>query len=328
MFDMFNADNAANMPNYTSESSSSSSLNSVANSSSPSQNSFSSGGRGFVISVGGSLFIDEKPIAEKIQSICNAINDLANEVKIVIVVGGGKTCRNYQAVAQELGANNFELDRIGIASTRLNAMLFLNKIEKAHREVMNDFARAKELIWEGRIPILGGMVEGQTSDAVAALCAEMLGFDFINLSNVEGIFDADPNVDSSAVLFKELSYSDMNFLLRETMLSPGAHTFVDMQAAAILTRSRIKSFFLSGEHLENFKNCVRGYDYKGTLVHDVPDFIEKDISVLEASEKKFSDDDLVKPKRKKRVLKKKKAKLFMADDDEEDKPIDPRQIDF
>jgi len=266
--------------------------------------------------VGGSFFISEKILIDKINDFCNSINELSNEFNFVLVIGGGRTARNYQEAAKEMGANNFELDSIGIACTRLNAMLFFNKINNINPIVLTNIRDAKEVLSKEKIPIFGGLSEGQTTDAVASLVAEYLNFDFINLSNVDGIFDADPNVDENAVLFKELSFNDMNFLLKEKLLVPGQHLFVDAQAASILSRSKIKSFFLNGNHLENFKNCLRGYDYKGTIVSDISDVIQKE----QIDEEKFS-----------RVEVDEENEGFIEDDysqDEDDEEIDPRKIDF
>ena len=309
MFDMFNEENAEAMKENYSATSSSSSGSSYSS-------SYNASAKGFVISVGGSVFIGEKPLTDKISEFCSVVNDLSSEFNIVLVVGGGRTARNYQDVATTLGANNFELDSIGIAATKLNAKLFTYKIEKSVG-VLEKVIDAKKVIEMGKIPVFGGLSEGQTTDAVGALLAESLGYDFVNLSNVDGIFDCDPNENEEAILFKELSFGDMNFLVREKLLVPGQHLFVDPQAASILSRSKIISYFLNGDHLENFKNALRSYDYKGTIVHDVEDLIEKDIlSEAELRAERVVDelDEMPIRKTRKRVTK--------------TKEIDPREIDF
>ena len=301
---MFNSDNTQSYSQDASSGGSSSSYSS------------NSQGKGFVISVGGSVFIGDKPLTDKIREFCSAINSLS-EFRFVIVVGGGRTARNYQESAKVLGANNFELDSLGIASTRLNAKLFTYKIDKATKKVIINFEDVDEVVEEGRIPIMGGMAEGQTTDAVGALLAEKLGFEFVNLSNVDGVYDKDPNVHDDAILFKELSFNDMNFLLREKLLIPGQHLFVDPQAASILSRSKVKSYFLNGDHLENFKNCLRGAEYKGTLVEDMGDVIEKD-----ESESTFENvEEVHELPMRKRIIK--RENLI-----EEDEEINPHDIDF
>ncbi len=314
MFDMFNENNSST---YDAENSLNDS--SVDNTSNSNLNINNLNKKGFVISVGGSFFISEDILVNKIIDFCNSINELSNEFNFVLVIGGGRTARNYQSAARELGANNFELDTIGINATRLNAMLFFNKIKNANNFVLTDVREARRIIGNGKVPIFGGLSEGQTTDAVASLIAEYLGFEFVNLSNVDGIFDNDPSVNENAILFKELSFNDMNFLLREKLLIPGQHLFIDQQAALILSRSKIKSYFLNGNHLENFKNCLRGYDYKGTLVNDVADVINKNILSNEENFSEYGDEE-------------ESNEEFSSEnnfeEDDEDEEIDPRKIDF
>jgi uridylate kinase len=310
MFDMFNEDKPT-----TSYSSSSDGYS--ANSNSFSSNSGQlqySADKLFVISAGGSVFIKEDINTAKIKQFCELINKFnAQGYKFVVVIGGGKTARAYQEVIKEMGANNFELDTIGINATRLNAMLFLNGIKNAYPKVVEKFSELKIII-NNYTPILGGMNEGQTTDAVAALAAELLGGKFINLSNVDGIYDSDPRVDSDAVLFEKLSFNDVNFLLREKELVPGQNLFLDKQAASILTRSKIPSAFLSGEHLGDLENYLLGNSFRGTIVDNIDDVIEvetpakmKEIHETFTSVQEKNGEEEI---------------------DEEDEPIDPRKIDF
>jgi len=86
------------------------------------------------------------------------------------------------------------------------------------------------------------------------------------LSNVDGIYSADPAKEAHARMFKELSHVKMLSLLKAQASKPGAHVFVDAHAANILTRSRIRGFFINGNDFDNFKNVVRGLEFKGTVV--------------------------------------------------------------
>ncbi len=290
----------------------------------PSQNNnsinYSSGKKGFVISVGGSVFFGEKPFVEKIIGFCDMINDLSNEFSFVLVVGGGKPAREYIQAGKELRANNFDLDSIGIIITRANAKIISLRINNSIG-VLSNVDNVKNFVEQGRIPICGGLIEGMTTDGVASLIAEKLGFDFINLSNVDGIYDSDPKENDDAFFFKELSFNDMNFLLKDFVSKPGQNMFVDLLAANILSRSKIKSFFLNGNYLENFKNCLRGNDFKGTIVHETQDFIERDVALIERDPRKK-----IVRKTKKYDASKLTKKMFVRKDF--DDVIDPKQIDF
>src|SRR3989338_6765553 len=88
----------------------------------PQTQSTHSNSRLFVVSVGGSVFFDNPPNTELITKFADSINELSREgYKIVLVAGGGKTARNYVQAAEQIRSNKFDLDKLGIAATRLNA---------------------------------------------------------------------------------------------------------------------------------------------------------------------------------------------------------------
>ncbi|MCX6804067.1 MAG: UMP kinase [Candidatus Diapherotrites archaeon] len=279
MFDLFekwNGTQKAESEEVASSSSSSSTLSySPLNAVSPncSSNSFSQGyssgtqKKVFVLSVGGSVFFNEKLRAPEIAKFCEAINELKREgFLFVLVVGGGRIARTYQAGVKSLGGNNFEMDEVAIAVTRANAFLFTHIIEGVWKEVLKNPTEAINVLNLGKTPVFGGFVSGQTTDSVAASIAELLDADFINISNVDGIYSADPAKEQGAKMYTELSHIKMVSLLKAQASRPGAHTFVDPHAANILWRSKINSFFINGNDLLNFKSLVRGSEFRGTIV--------------------------------------------------------------
>ena len=168
----------------------------------------------FVLSVGGSVFFSDKLRAPEIAKFCESINELKREgFEFVIVVGGGRVARVYQAGAKALGANNFGLDEVAIQITRANALLFTHIIDNAWKEVLVDPKKAENVLLLGKTPVYGGTTPGQTTDSVAAIIAEMMGAEFINLSNVDGIYSADPNKEPNAKMYSELSHVKMVSLL-------------------------------------------------------------------------------------------------------------------
>ncbi len=225
----------------------------------------------FVLSVGGSVFFNEKLRAPEIAKFCEVINELKREgYNFVLIVGGGRVARAYQAGVKALGGNNFEMDEAGIAITRANAFLFTHGIDKAWKTVLSDPKDADNILRLERTPVYGGSIPGQTTDAVAAIIAELVGGDMINLSNVDGIFSADPAKEPNAKMYTELTHTKMISLLKAQASKPGAHTFIDPHAANMLWRSRIKGFFINGNDFENFKAVVRGQSFRGTVVKTEP----------------------------------------------------------
>jgi len=269
----------------------------------------------FVVSVGGSVLIGSKPDAENVSRITDCLNDLVRQgFKLVLVTGGGKVCRDYVKTAKDLGSNNFELDELGIKVSRVNASLLIQAIENAHSEVLTDVKQAAEVLATGKTPIFGGLIPGFTTDAVAALLSEYLGATFVNLSNVDGVFTADPAVHSSAVMYREIGYDKLFEILLSNTMKPSQNLIVDLPAAMILKRSSITAFFLNGHDTENIKAAVQGASFHGTIVRP-------------GAEELFDDEEEPAPKPRKRATKRKvtkKKKKRYARETEEPSPDNVR----
>jgi uridylate kinase len=221
------------------------------------------------VSIGGSVLIEEKPNAAKIAKFAASINKLSGEgYKFVLVLGGGKVCRNYQATAKSMGGSNYFLDEIGIMVSRLNATLLTNVIDNAFPTVLTSIPDAMAVLGQGKTPILGGLLPGITTDAVAALAAEAMQGSFINLSNVDGVYSSDPRKSSHAKFYPELSYDRLISIIQLAEAKPGQNIVLDLTAALILKRSKIRAVFLNGADLENFEAAVRGGEFKGTVVSE------------------------------------------------------------
>ncbi len=221
----------------------------------------------YVLSIGGSIVAPEKLDATFISKLSETIDRLyGNGYRFAIVVGGGKTARNYIAAAKSLGANNFELDRIGIRATRLNAAVLIQGFEKAHNQVLTKIEDASEIIARGKIPVFGGLMPGFTTDAIAALLAESLNAEYINLTNVDGVYSADPKEKPNAKFFDEISYEKLLSLMKLAGSKPGQNLIIDVPTCLILKRSNIPGIVLNGTDLANFENALVGADFKGTRI--------------------------------------------------------------
>lgn len=223
----------------------------------------------FVLSAGGSILVTEKPKTTFIAKFSETINELMNEgFGFCIVVGGGKIARSYVAAAKTFGADNFSLDELGIQASRLNAMLLIQTLEKAHPSVQTDVNKAEEILAAGKIPVFGGLIPGFTTDTVAALLAEKLHCDFINLTNVDGIYSADPEHNPRAKFFPEIGYEKLLSLIRLSESKPAQNVILDLPCCMILKRSKIQGIVLDGNDLANFKAALRGEDFKGTVISE------------------------------------------------------------
>lgn len=221
----------------------------------------------YVVSVGGSLIAKEKPDVALIGKLAEKINMLQKEgYRFVIVVGGGKVCRNYIAAAKALGASNFIADSIGIAVTRINAMLMIQALDNAYPNVLTEVEKSKPILDSGKIPVYGGLLPGITTDCVAALIAEFLKAEFVNLTNVDGIYSSDPKTNPNAKFYPEITYDRLIALMKLAESKPGQNVVLDLPSCLILKRSKIPAIILNGNDLENFVSAIRGYEYRGTRI--------------------------------------------------------------
>lgn len=226
----------------------------------------------FVVSIGGSVLLNEGINSETISKFAASISSLHREgFKFALVVGGGEICREYVLCAEELGANNFFLDELAIKITRANASLLIAALkEEAYPEVLADIGVARGIIDSGKIVVYGGIIPGATTDFVAALLAESLGAKFINLSNVDGIYTSDPKKNKRAKMYPAIDYDKLMGVIASAESKPGQNLVIDLPACNILRRSRIKALFLNGQNLENFESAVRGQSFTGTIVSEEP----------------------------------------------------------
>jgi uridylate kinase len=225
----------------------------------------------FVLSVGGSILAPNKPDAAFISKFGECLEGLYKEgYRFALVAGGGQTARTYIAAAKVLGAGNFALDEIGIQATRLNASILIQGIERAYPEVLTDIRRAKEIIAIGKIPVFGGLMPGFTTDAVAVLLAEFLSgeceVEYINMTNVEGIYSSDPSTHPKARMFEKVSFERLLSLMKVAESKPGQNLVMDVPACIFLKRSKIPGIVLNGKDLNNFENAVKGNEFEGTRI--------------------------------------------------------------
>jgi uridylate kinase len=229
-------------------------------------------GRLFVISVGGSILVDEKPRTTFIGKFAEVLKRLYNEeYRFVLVAGGGTTSRHYIAASKALGASNFAQDMLGISASRLNALLLANAIENAYPTVLTRVESSRHILACDMIPVYGGLLPGITTDCVAALIAEYLEAELINMTNVKGIYSADPKEKQDATLYKKLTPDALIKLVSASTSKPGQHVVLDLPACLIIKRSNIRTIVLHGEDLENFERAVRGNEFEGTVIEEETD---------------------------------------------------------
>ncbi|QLH81093.1 UMP kinase [Halosimplex pelagicum] len=221
-----------------------------------------------VVSIGGSVLVPSVG-PERVRAYADAVESLdADGYTLGTVVGGGPTAREYIGAARELGANEIELDQLGIEVTRLNGRLLIAALdERAAPTPPESYETGREAIRRGDIPVMGGTVAGQTTDAVSAAFAEYVNADLlVYATSVDGVYDADPSEDPDAAKFSEITADELVGLIADLEMDAGSNAPVDLLAAKIVQRSGIRTVVLDGTDPAAVERAIRTGDHDGTDV--------------------------------------------------------------
>jgi uridylate kinase len=182
----------------------------------------------------------------------------SKQVQPVVVAGGGKIARHYINIARGFGLDEASLDIIGIEVSRLNARLLIAALGDLHAypDVPKDLEQASKATTSGKIVVTGGLHPGQSTNATAALIAEKVkASKFLNATDVDGIYDSDPNRNKKAKLFNEIAIKKCIEILGTENSAAGAYELMDIVALKVIERSKIPTIVLRSEPA-NIMNAI------------------------------------------------------------------------
>lgn len=225
-----------------------------------------------VISLGGSLIIPSRLKGIDFNFLTNfkkLIKKHKKKYKFIIVCGGGNLAREYiSALEKEKVSSKFK-DLAGVSATRTNARFvsyFFNKplpngLPSSIKEV-TERATKSDLVFSGALKYL----PKRTTDSNAAEISKNIGSKFINLTDVDGLYNKNPKKFSKAELIKEISWKDFYTLTKKRKFKPGQHFILDKNAAKIIKDNKIKTYIL-GKDLKELDNLLNGKNFKGTTIN-------------------------------------------------------------
>ncbi len=159
-----------------------------------------------------------------------AVDRLANEicelcevgVQVGLVIGGGNILRGAERAAE--GLDRVTSDHMGMLATVINALAMQDALSQKGRsvrvmsaleidQVCEQFIRRRAIrhLEKGRVTIFAAGTGNPffTTDSAASLRAVEINAELlIKATKVDGVFSADPMKDSSATLYKQLTYDE------------------------------------------------------------------------------------------------------------------------
>ncbi len=221
-----------------------------------------------VISIGGSVLVPSDNDVDYMKSFAELLKDLSAARRLFVVTGGGRIARYYINFGRALGAEESYLDELGIEVTRLNARLLIKTLgDIAYKKPATDFEEAASAGNYYRVVVMGGTEPGHTTDAVSAMLAErMNAVRLINATNVDGVYDSDPNKNPNAKKFDRMSYEQLIELSSKTEHTAGPNVIFDPKGIKIAAKHKIPLLFCNGRNLDALKNAILGEEFEGTRV--------------------------------------------------------------
>ena len=183
------------------------------------------------------------------------------------VAGGGPVARRYISLARKAGADESSLDEMGIQVSRLNARLLIHKLgRRAWPRPPETLDEAVQAAGSGLAVVAGGLYPGQSTNGTAALIAERLGAEqLLNATDVDGVYDKDPNAHRDAKLIKRIKLEDLRAMMAREESVAGGHDLMDLVALKVIERSKIKTRILRAD-AKTLEKAARGSGSPGTLI--------------------------------------------------------------
>jgi uridylate kinase len=222
-----------------------------------------------VISLGGSLIISDKINLDILDDFKKIILKNKRKYRFIIVCGGGKIARTYMNALEKENIKNLKYFQslLGISVTRLNARFLNYFFDKDEKYGMpHEIKDIEERIKKESIVICGGLAYkmGETSDSTSAKLARHFNTDFINITNVLGLYDKDPKKFKNARFIPEISHKDFLKKARKIKYKPGMHFVMDKTAAKTIKKYNIKTYIIGD--MKEFDNLLNNKHFTGTII--------------------------------------------------------------
>lgn len=210
-----------------------------------------------VFAVSGSL------VTENLEEVGKLAEALESSDEQVLVVTGAGDLKQYIYAAGEFG-NQGEQDLVGITATRLNAKTLMTAMENSYPSVPETAYEIREAASTGKNVVMGGLTPGHSTDAVAAIAAELVDADLYIATRIDGVYDRDPE-EEGAEKFDEITAEELKQVV-DGNNEAGGHELIDGTAIDIIQRSSIKTRIFEGTR-DNIRNPEKA---EGTDVRPVP----------------------------------------------------------
>jgi uridylate kinase len=222
-----------------------------------------------VVKLGGALFRRE-PNVPALKDMGKVLSGFVREGnQLVLVAGGGENARTYIGAARKLGAEESTCDLLGIQITRANAeLLRLAMGTIASSKIPTMLSDLPHCVGSGKAVVMGGLQPGQSTNAVAALAAEITRAEIlVNGTDVDGVYNEDPKKNPKAKLIRSVNVDKLLSWAMEGEVFAGRYELLDPLAIKIMQRAKIPTRFVSLGEPGNILAALHGKDIGTRVVY-------------------------------------------------------------
>ncbi len=225
-----------------------------------------------VLSLGGSLIVPGNINYRLLGEFRDVLKKNRKNYKFVVVCGGGNPSRVYiEGLDREKlkdKKKHYFQSLLGISVTRLNARFLTYFFGKdANQGIPHDMKGVKHLLQRNSFVFCGALRYdvNQTSDSTSAKLARYFGCEFVNLTNVKGLYTKDPKKYKNARLINDISHEDFYGVIKKIKFRPGQHFVLDQKAAKVIKKYNIPTYIL-GPDMNNLDNFLNNKHFVGTII--------------------------------------------------------------
>lgn len=200
-----------------------------------------------VISLGGSQIIPDDIGYSYLKKFKKVVLKYKKDYNFVVVCGGGSLARKYISAIKKEEGNEYLQSLAGISATRANArfMYYFFGMDAKHgvphtKRTVNKYLKKEGIVFCGALEYKSH----QTSDSVAAILAKKFKGEFVNLTNVRGLYDKDPRKHKNAKFIPEISWESFDEIVQKMKFKPGQHFVLDQGASTIIKKRKIPTYII------------------------------------------------------------------------------------
>ncbi|MEE1120925.1 MAG: UMP kinase [Prevotella sp.] len=211
--------------------------------------------------------------SERLNEYAQQIKEIADMgVQIGIVIGGGNIFRGLSGAGK--GFDRVKGDQMGMCATVINSLALSSALEAAGQpnrvmtairmEPIGEFYskwKAIDAMNKGEVVIMSAGTGSPyfTTDTGSSLRGIEIEADvMLKGTRVDGIYTADPEKDSSAIKFQDITYQEV--------IAKGLKV-MDITATAMCMQNNLPIYVFNMDIPGNLKKVIDGEDI-GTLVHN------------------------------------------------------------